>query len=892
MVYAKVKCSKIGYGNSIKGISIQKFESEVNKRGILKRLEMGNMMMKFSSKKTKPEQRTFQVKMETRELIWSRQIQEGSIDICEIKEIREGKVSKDFDKMHDETRKVDSTLCFSILYGNEFNLKVISIAAQKPNERDVWVKGLSYLVVESLQSSYLVQEHRWLLKEFSQIARKNTKKNEEIEDFRISLSQIKKWLPNANLKINPTTELMKIFSELDSPKKGDIPFDQFESLYQNILFASQKSLYSLVQSYSHDNSTFTPYDVQKFLLIEQKEEWSNDLEEVKKRMFDYIGDESRKIEHIYFNAHQMLGYLFSQDNSIWNEKVHVHRKEDYNHPLSHYWISSSHNTYLTGDQIMSESSCEAYARALRMGCRCVELDTWDGPEGMPVITHGLTMTTKIRFIDVLKTIRDHAFVTSDFPVILSIENHCHLPQQRQMATAFKDIFGDMLLTEAIVTDTNVLPSPNQLKNKIILKHKKLDEANRQTEELTESRDFGSDHQKAIKSGMMYLEDKTFKEWNSHYFALTDDYKLVFTEEKPTDKETLETLDVDIKDQHFRENWFHGSLSRQEAESELKNFSSVDGAFLVRDSNTFIGNYTLSFMLKGKVNHCRVRQPQSSTGDTTKYFLQSETTFPNLHSLITHYMTNPLRHPNLGVDLLLTESVPQRNAHKNKEWYHENMSRQEAEQILSKCQRNGVYLVRSSFNVGTTSYAISFGAEGKVKHCKINVEGRLFMIGNASFLSICDIITFYKEHPLYRQIKLKYSCTRARMNAVKNHWQQSVVDMSGVGSYVRINRRKLRVRALYDYNAQREDEMSFCKHAIIENVEKWDGGWWMGWLVGAKQKMWFPSNYVEEIDDGEEVEMCDTNEGTQKSAQNFSVLGEMQLGEIDLLGTCGGNITVH
>ena len=41
------------------------------------------------------------------------------------------------------------------------------------------------------------------------------------------------------------------------------------------------------------------------------------------------------------------------------------------------------------------------------------VDTWDGPEGMPVITHGLTMTTKIRFIDVLKTIRDHAFVTSE-----------------------------------------------------------------------------------------------------------------------------------------------------------------------------------------------------------------------------------------------------------------------------------------------------------------------------------------------------------------------------------------------------------------------------------------------------------------------------------------------
>ncbi|KAM3717138.1 1-phosphatidylinositol 4,5-bisphosphate phosphodiesterase beta-4 [Dirofilaria immitis] len=194
-----------------------------------------------------------------------------------------------------------------------------------------------------------------------------------------------------------------------------------------------------------------------------------------------IKEMSRNEEHLTKDS--FLRFLLSEYN-IGMHRHHLMLKEENMHkPISHYFINSSHNTYLKGYQVNSKSSVEMYRYVLLSGCRSVELDCWNGSGGEPIITHGpsqLTRVTPVLFKDVIVAIAETAFVVSEFPVILSLENHCSLKQQKKIAMYCREIFGNFLLTEPLnsypIKQGISLPSPNALRKKILIKNKKINDA--------------------------------------------------------------------------------------------------------------------------------------------------------------------------------------------------------------------------------------------------------------------------------------------------------------------------------------------------------------------------------------------------------------------------------
>ncbi|NXX74106.1 PLCZ1 phosphodiesterase, partial [Urocolius indicus] len=256
---------------------------------------------------------------------------------------------------------------------------------------------------------------------------------------------------------------------VDKQKTHAINIEDFRAIYRTI--AHRLEFQEVFRTYSPNNKTLSTPELIEFLKRGQHETEAceiNALEIILK--YEPI-DEVRKRKEMSFEG--FLRYMNSEHSSIFKNS-HRSVYQDMNHPLCDYFISSSHNTYLISDQLIGPSHLWGYTSALLKGCRCLEIDCWDGSNNQPIVYHGHTLTSKILFSSVIQVIEKYAFVASDYPVVLSLENHCSPKQQEVMADYLEDILGDKLLTSTI-GDTVVtqLPSPEALKYKILVKNKKI-----------------------------------------------------------------------------------------------------------------------------------------------------------------------------------------------------------------------------------------------------------------------------------------------------------------------------------------------------------------------------------------------------------------------------------
>ncbi|KAM4688613.1 inactive phospholipase C-like protein 2 [Discoglossus pictus] len=390
--------------------------------------------------------------------------EKAKIDIKSVKEVRTGK-NTDIFRSNGISDQISEDCAFSIIYGD--NYESLDLVANSADVANIWVTGLRYLIsygkhtldmIESLQDNMRMS---WLSEMFSE----EDKENVGYLPLCKAVQCVKTL--NPGLK-NSKIELK--FKELQKSKdktSTDVTKDEFIEVFHEL--CTRPEIYFLLVQFSSNKEFLDTKDLMMFLEAEQG--MALVTEEISLNIIKKY-EPSKGQESGCLSLDGFTNYLMSSDCSIFDPE---HKKicQDMAQPLSHYYINASHNTYLIEDQFRGPSDITGYIRALKMGCRSVELDVWDGPDNEPVIYTGHTMTSQIVFRSVIDIINKYAFHASEYPLILCLENHCSIKQQKVMVQHMKKILGEKLYTICPNSEETYLPSPDALKGKILIKAKKL-----------------------------------------------------------------------------------------------------------------------------------------------------------------------------------------------------------------------------------------------------------------------------------------------------------------------------------------------------------------------------------------------------------------------------------
>ncbi|KAF2725786.1 PLC-like phosphodiesterase [Polychaeton citri CBS 116435] len=440
-------------------------------------LEQGTNVIKVTKKKRK-DIRIF-LDPNSARVCWHPSNPNKSFFIDDVREIRMGADSRN---ARDDVEIPDAmedrwiTIVFDALQRTQGRtIKTMHLLTMDRFIAELWGKALGHVarerieIMNALAANVEKSERSMILAWDKAMARKTptAPKTFTLDDA--------KWLCR-NLEINCSENTVKThFKRSDSGNAGSLTWDGYQHFVNS--FKQRKDISHLFRNVSMG----TDIDMPKtgffnFLKNDQAVNVDRDLAHWETVFYRFskpnttprLPDAEPVLGQRTMNLQGFQNFLTSSYNApLKSSKGEV----SLDRPLNEYFISSSHNTYLLGYQVRGVSSVHGYITALVKGCRCVEVDCWDGENGRPMVTHGRTMTTKVSFEDCISVISKYAFHTSPYPLIISLEVHCSPDQQQTMVDLMRKYFDGMMITEPIMTNSISLPSPEELRHKILIKVK-------------------------------------------------------------------------------------------------------------------------------------------------------------------------------------------------------------------------------------------------------------------------------------------------------------------------------------------------------------------------------------------------------------------------------------
>lgn len=424
-----------------------------------KAMQHGSKMIKLDVSRKGHQKKTFVLDKEMKEIRYEPSKKNSRFKIDKMSEIQFGDSVKDLFQGFLKKHSLDK--CISIKFGNNGGSAALNVVAESREVADFWIRGLQRLIDNkgNLEKEDKENRDQWLVEAFE--------KFDKNKDGSLGLKEVQRLVEALNVSMSPS-QVKKKFKELNTDGDAALDKDEFATFFKSI--STRKEIVNLMKQHSSNGAHMNEDDFHKFVTTVQGMP-NVSREYCLEMILTHEPTETGKERH-ELGIDGLTKYLKSPEGDIF-DPAHDEIYQDMTHPLTHYYIASSHNTYLLQDQLRGPSSVDAYINALKKGCRCVELDCWDGENGEPIVYHGHTLTSKILFKDVIEAVNRYAFEVSEYPVILSLENHCNLSNQKKMAQILEEILGDSLYKIPVATEFDTFPSPDFFKNKILIKGKKL-----------------------------------------------------------------------------------------------------------------------------------------------------------------------------------------------------------------------------------------------------------------------------------------------------------------------------------------------------------------------------------------------------------------------------------